>query len=319
MKKVIGFNIPCYNEEDNVIELCERIISLFSNELKDYDYLIQFIDNNSIDSTQEKLKYLCEKYSKVRAIFNVKNYRFTSAMYGLKVAEGDCVITIAADFEEPVETIPEFVKKWAEGNKMVLGTRRKSNENRIKLLFRKLYYKILDKCSDSTFINGFSGFGLYDRDILEEFKLRDDGGIAFRILIIQLGYSICTVEYDKKTRTRGKSKHSLISLLDDFFVTFVSSSTVAIRVILFMGFIMSVLSFLFAIAFLIMKLIFWDQYVAGMVPLLIGFSLIGSIQLLALGIIGEYVLLLNRRMQNIPYAIEKCRINFPNNIKGDKQ
>lgn len=214
-KRTIGINIPCYNEEENVVPICEAIIRLFENKLSGYDYRIQFIDNNSEDATQKRIRELCARYENVRAIFNEKNYRWTSSGYGLCQAEGDCVVVIAADFEEPVELIEEFVKYWEEGYGLVLGTKKGSNEKKRMFIMRRLYYHILESVSNMEIIDGFSGFGLYDRKFIEIYKKYCDHATVFRIFVSENGYRIKTVNYKKKERVFGRSKNSLYSLYND--------------------------------------------------------------------------------------------------------
>ena len=309
-KKTIGINIPCYNEEENVVPICEAIIRLFENKLSGYDYRIQFIDNNSEDATQKRIRELCARYENVRAIFNEKNYRWTSSGYGLCQAEGDCVVVIAADFEEPVELIEEFVKYWEEGYGLVLGTKKGSNEKKRMFIMRRLYYHILESVSNMEIIDGFSGFGLYDRKFIEIYKKYCDHATVFRIFVSENGYRIKTVNYKKKERVFGRSKNSLYSLYNDFIVTFVSCSTVGIRLATMLGMGISVVSVIAAIVYLILKLLRWNNFYAGIAPILIGMFFLGGVQLFIMGLLGEYILKLDKRLLRQPFVVERERINF---------
>ncbi len=319
-RKTIGINIPCYNEEENVVPICEAIIKLFDGELAGYNYLIQFIDNNSEDTTQEKIRDLCKKYMCVRAIFNEKNYRWYSSSYGLWQAEGDCIIAIAADFEEPVELIREFVKYWEEGYGLILGVKKSSNEKKRMFFMRKLYYHILESVSDIEIIDGFSGFGLYDRKFIEIYKNSCDYATVFRTFVSENGYRIKTIEYEKKERLHGKSKHSFLSLCDDFLVTFVSCSTVGIRLVTMSGMGLSIVSIMVALIYLILKILKWNSFNAGIAPILIGMFFLGGVQLFIMGLLGEYILKIDKRLLKQPFVVERERINFNDEWKkGDKE
>lgn len=316
-KRIIGINIPCYNEEENVVPLCEGIIELFKKELPEYDYRIQFIDNNSQDNTRINIFSLCEKYPKVRAIFNEKNYGSISGLYGLKQAEGDCVIQIAADFEEPIEKITELVKTWEKGYKVVLAIYKSNKEAFPMRFFRSEFYKLVAAFADEKIIRGFSGFGLYDRKFLETYKKIDDGGKAFRILISNNMYKDTTIEYIKTGRKKGKSKNTLYFLIRDFLITVVSSSTKVVHIISAVGFVLAALSFFTAIIYFILKLIFWNNFDAGIAPMLIGFFVLGSFEIFILGIIGEYLLMIDRKISKNPCVIEEKRLNF-SEMEDDK-
>jgi len=309
-KKTIGINIPCYNEEENVVPICEAIIQLFDKELSGYNYLIQFIDNNSEDKTQEKIRNLCKKYQGVRAIFNEKNYRWFSSNYGLWQAEGDCVIAIAADFEEPVELIKEFIKYWEEGYGLVIGIKKGSNEKKRMFFMRRLYYHILESVSDIEIIDGFSGFGLYDRKFIEIYKKCCDHATVFRTFVAENGFRIKTIKYEKKERIHGESKHSFFSLCNDFIITFVSCSTVGIRLVTILGMGISLVSIIVAIIYLVLKLLRWNDFNAGIAPILIGMFFLGGVQLFIMGLLGEYILKIDKRLVKQPFVVERERINF---------
>jgi len=309
-RKTIGINIPCYNEEENVVPVCEAIIHLFENKLPEYNYLIQFIDNDSKDATQKKIRELCNKYKNVRAIFNEKNYRWFSSGYGLWQAEGDCVIVIAADFEEPIWLIEKFVKEWEDGYELVLGTKKSSNEKRRMFLMRRLYYYILKGVSDIEIIDGFSGFGLYDRKFIEIYKTCCDHATVFRIFVAENGYRIKTIEYEKRERIHGKSKNSFLSLCNDFIVTFVTCSTIGIRLATILGIGLSIVSIIVAVIYFVLKLLRWDNFNAGIAPILIGMFFLGGVQLFIMGLLGEYLLKIDKHLIRQPFVVERERINF---------
>ncbi len=312
MKKTIGISIPCFNEAENVVLLCETIIKIFEEQLKEYNYIIQFIDNCSTDGTQELLIELCNKYTgTVRAIFNQENYRWKSSPHGFLNADGDCVIIIAADFEEPPELIPAMVHEWdINGYKIVAGTKAGSNEKKSMAFFRKLYYKINSMLNEYSFIDGFCGFGLYDREFIELFRKYYDEETVFRNFVARYGWKIKTLSYMKKTRTHGSSKHNIFSLFDDFIRTLTDGSYVGIRITTFLGFVISLISMLGGGVYFILKLIYWNAMTIGIAPLIIGMFFLGGIQLFVLGMIGEYIIKLDLRLTPKQIVHERKRIGF---------
>ena len=146
MKKKISVVIPTYNEEGNVKPLAESIVAVMETELPEYRYEILFIDNHSKDRTRMYLRELCAKNKNIKAIFNVRNFgQLRSPVYGLKQATGDCVIRMCADFQDPVDMIPKYVKAWEEGYKIVIGIKTSSKENKIMYALRSFYYKTIKK------------------------------------------------------------------------------------------------------------------------------------------------------------------------------
>lgn len=312
MRKTIGISIPCFNEAGNVVLLCETIIKIFEEQLKEYNYIIQFIDNCSTDGTQDLLENLCDKHKgKVRAIFNTENYKWKSSRHGLLNADGDCVIVIASDFEEPPEIIPLMVHEWADnGCKIVAATKVGTNENVAMAFCRKMYYKINALLNEYNFIDGFSGFGLYDREFIELYREHCDEGTVFRIFVARYGWNIKTVPYIKKARISGKSKHNIFSLFNDFLRTLVSGSYVGIRITTFVGFFVSLASILGGCIYLVFKLIYWNALPIGMAPLIIGMFFLGGVQLFVLGMIGEYIIKLDLRLMPQQIVHERKRIGF---------
>ena len=312
MRKTIGISIPCFNEAGNVVLLCETIIGIFEEQLKEYNYIIQFIDNCSTDGTQDLLENLCDKYrGKVRAIFNNENYKWKSGRHGLLNAEGDCVISIASDFEEPPETIPLMVHEWADnGYKIVAATKVGTNENVLMAYCRKMYYKISSLLCEYAFIDGFCGFGLYDREFVELYREYCDEEIIFRSFVARYGWSIKTVPYVKKTRTSGQSKNNIFSLFNDFLRTLADGSYIGIRITTFVGFFVSLASILGGGIYLVFKIIYWNAFPVGMAPLIVGMFFLGGIQLFVLGMIGEYIIKLDLRLTPKQIVHERKRIGF---------
>ena len=312
MKKTIGISIPCFNEEENVVPLCEAVIQIFEKQLPEYNCLIQFIDNCSTDRTPQLLEHLCEKYKGiVRAIFNEENYRWKSSTHGFLNTDGDCVIILASDFEEPPELIPAMVCEWAEhGYKVVAGVKEGTNENRCMAFFRRIYYRINSLLAETSFIDGFSGFGLYDREFIELFRAYQDEDRVFRSFVARYGWKIHTVPFVKKTRTSGQSKHNIFSLFNDFFRTLADGSYVGIRVTTFLGFLIAAFSVLGGMIYFVFKLMDWNAFSAGVAPLIIGMFFLGGVQLFVLGMIGEYIIKLDLRLTPKQMVHERRRIGF---------
>jgi polyisoprenyl-phosphate glycosyltransferase len=308
---VINVVVPTFNEEDNVIPLCEALINVITKKLTDYDYRIIFIDNYSRDKTRSRIRDLCEKNRKIKAIFNASNFgQFRSPFYGLTQATGDCNVMMAADFQDPPELIYDFVKKWEEGYKVVIGIKSKSQENKLIYAFRSLYYKMIKKISDVEQIEHFTGFGLYDRAFINVIKELKDPNPYIRGIVSELGFQRTEVEFTQPKRLHGKSTNNFFTLYDCAMIGITSYSKTFMRMATFIGFALAGLSAVAAIVYLVMKLLFWNSFAAGMAPLLIGVFFIGAIQIFFIGILGEYILSINTRVMQRPLVIEEKRINF---------
>lgn len=310
MKK-ISIVVPTFNEELNVIPLSEAITKEMADTLPEYDYEIIFIDNDSKDNTRPELRELCAKNSRIRAIFNAKNFgQFNSPVYGMTQAYGDAVILMCADFQDPVEMIPKFVHEWEKGYQVVAGQKTSSQENKLMYFLRGQYYKILHKYSEVEQIEQFTGFGIYDQSFIEVLRNLHDPTPFLRGIVAEFASSVKTIPYDQPRRRAGKTSNNFYRLYDAAMLSFTSYTKIGLRLATFIGFFFAVLSFLIALAYLILKLIYWDRFSAGTAPILIGIFLLGSLQLIFIGLIGEYVLSINQRVINRPLVIEKERINF---------
>ena len=309
-RKTIGVNIPCYNEQENVVPLTEQLIELFAQQLPSYDYIIQFIDNHSTDNTRPLLRQLCSEYPQVRAIFNARNFPRTSGYYGIVQAEGDCVISIPADFQVPLELIPKMVAEWENGARIVCLVKRSSEERQGMWNIRRLYYLFYKKFSDTQVLQGFTGSGLYDKTFLDLCRRIDDPIVAFFQQITELGYNIVKIPYREIVRRKGKSKSNIWMLLEYAIVRFTNASSVGPHLATIMGFLTALISLLAALGYLVAKLIWWDRFAAGTAPMLIGMFFIGAVQLFFIGLLGEYVLKVNTRVMRYPLVVEEERINF---------
>ncbi|MCR4689077.1 MAG: glycosyltransferase family 2 protein [Saccharofermentans sp.] len=312
MKK-ISVLIPCFNEQDNVEPMAEAVRNIFETELPEYDYELVFIDNDSTDLTRPRLRKICEENPKVKAIFNAKNFgQFNSPYYGLYQTTGDCTVSMCCDFQDPVEMIPKFVKEWEAGYKIVCGIKATSKENPIMRGLRTIYYKLIKKMSSVEQIEHFTGFGLYDKSFIKVLKDLKDPTPFLRGIVAELGYRRKDLTYEQQKRRAGKTHNNWYSLYDAAMLSFTSYTKVGLRIATIGGFILSALSMLVAVVYTILKLIFWDDFKAGMIPVLIGVFVMGSLQLFFTGLLGEYVLSMNQRIMNRPLVIEEERINFDN-------
>lgn len=310
MKKVV-INIPCYNEKNNIEELCYCIQSIFEEKIKQYDYQIQILDNASTDGTQQMVRELCGNNKKIRAILNARNFGAGNSIYnGLSQNDGDCAILLAADFQEPPEMIVKFLEEWEKGAKIVCGIKSSSKENRLMYALRSMYYKLIQGSSSIEQIEHFTGFGLYDRcftDFLRELK---DPYPSLRGLVAEFGYDIVKIEYVQKKRKSGRSSNNFLRLYDIAMKNFTTYTKVGLRIASLGGMLCSFISMILAVVYLILKLIYWDRFQAGMAPILIGMFLFCSIQTFFIGLLGEYIISMNIRVMNRPLVVERERLNF---------
>ncbi len=300
----------CYNEEGNVEEIYRQVKNIFK-DLPQYTYEYIFIDNASEDRTVEILKGIAKSDKNVKLIVNTRNFgHVRSAYYGILQAKGDAVICICSDLQEPPVLIKDFIKKWESGYKVVVGVKSKSKENFLMFFIRNVYYKLLNFFSETRQIKNFTGFGLYDRIIINKIKEIDDPYPYFRGLISEIGYSIATVEYIQPKRIKGVTKNNFYTLFDMAMLGFVNNSKLPLRLAIFIGFIFSIVCFSLGITYLIYKLLFWDRFQLGIAPLVIGLFFFFSVQLLFIGILGEYIGAIYTQVKKRPLVFEKERINF---------
>ena len=310
MKK-ISILIPCYNEEENVVPMSEAIVDLFENQLPQYDYELVFIDNDSHDRTRELLREICAGNPKIKAILNAKNFgQFNSPYYGILQTTGDCTIAMVCDFQDPIELIPQYLQEWENGYKIVIGIKSKSKENKIMYFLRSMYYKFIKKFSDVEQIEHFTGSGLYDKAFVDVLRDLKDPKPFLRGIVAELGFRRKDITYEQPKRRAGKSHNNFYTLYDAAMLSITSYTKIGLRLATFAGSILGGVSFLIAMIYLVMKLVMWDQFQAGMAPILIGMFFLGSIQLFFIGFIGEYVLSINERVMNRPLVVEEERLNF---------
>ncbi len=310
MKK-ISILIPCYNEEENVVPMGEAIVDLFTGELSNYDYELVFIDNDSKDQTRTLLRGLCAQNKHIKAIFNAKNFgQFNSPYYGMLQTTGDCVISMVCDFQDPIELIPQYIREWENGYKIVIGIKSSSKENKLVYGLRSLYYKFVKKFSDVEQIEHFTGSGLYDRDFVEVLRKLEDPTPFLRGIVAELGYRRKEIQYEQPKRRAGKTHNNFYTLYDAAMLSITSYTKIGLRLCTFSGILTGGISFIIGIAYLIMKLVRWNSFQAGTAPILIGMFMLGAIELFFIGMIGEYILSINQRVMKRPLVVEEERLNF---------
>lgn len=310
MRKTVSIMVPCYNEEENVVPISEAIVAQME-ELPQYDYELLFIDNCSTDNTRPLLRKICAKNKRIKAIFNVKNFgQFNSPYYGLCQTSGDCTISICADFQDPVEMIPTFLKYWEEGYQIVCGVKTSSKESPVMYKLRTMYYKLIKKFSTVDQIEHFTGFGLYDKSFINVLRQLNDPTPFIRGIVAELGGKRKEVPYEQPQRRAGKTHNNWYSLYDAAMLSFTSYTKIGMRIAEFTGFAFAILSLMIGVIYLIMKLIYWDRFVAGQAPTIIIVSLMCSVLLAFMGFLGEYISAINVRMMHRPLVVEEERINF---------
>jgi len=309
--KIISIVTACYNEEENVEALYNEVKKTFQEELKNYEYEHIFIDNASQDKTVSILKRLASADKNVKIIVNSRNFgHIRSPHHALLQASGDAVISIVADFQDPPNLIPGFIKKWEEGFKIVVGVKKQSDEPSLFFLIRKLYYKIVTSLAEIDLIGNFTGFGLYDKRVIEILRGIPDAYPYFRGLICDIGFEKATIEYHQPTRKRGITKNNFYTLFDMAMLGITTHSKVPLRFASMLGFSTAILSMLVALGYFIYKILLWDSFQVGQAPLVIGLFFFSSVQLIFIGIIGEYVGNIYTQVLKRPLVIEKERINF---------
>lgn len=310
MKKKISLFTPCYNEKDNIMPLYEKVTEIMKT-IPEYDYEYVIIDNCSEDGTDEILRKIAKNDKRVKVIFNIKNFGPSrSGSYGFFQTSGDCSICFAADFQDPPELIPEYIKKWEAGNKVVWGKKISSDEKASMFRVRKLYYKLIKKLSDNEQYENVTGFGLYDKEVMGYLRKYSGPTPNFRNMISEFGYKVEFIEYHQPVRRAGKSSYTFFKYLNVAINDVVNTSKVPLRLGTYIGAIIAFFSLLVAIFNIILKLMYWDSYNAGMASLTAGIFFFSAVQIMFIGIVGEYVGEILNRMNKHPMVVEKERLNF---------
>jgi len=308
--KLISIVTPCLNEEDNVTPLYEQIDAVFAS-LPQYSYELIFIDNDSDDRTVERIKAIAERDKRVKLIVNARNFgQVRSPYHALMQARGDAIIGMCCDLQDPPDLIPAFLGQWENGHKIVIGVKEESHDSRPMWAIRQMYYRIVHRIADVKVIPNFTGYGLYDRSVVEIMRRFDDPYPYFRGVISEIGFETATIPFKQPKRKRGITKNNFYSLYDLAMLGITSHSKVPLRLATMAGFSLSLLSLLVAIGYLIAKLMYWESFSVGMAPILIGLFFFASVQLFFIGILGEYIGSIHTRVLKRPLVVEKERVNF---------
>jgi dolichol-phosphate mannosyltransferase len=309
MKK-ISIISPTYNEEANIRELYIQVLAQIL-KFPQYQFEILFIDNASIDNTPQFLREIASQDQRVKVIINTRNFgHIRSPYWGILQTSGDATIYLASDFQDPPELIPSFIAAWEAGAKIALAVKPLSKGNVITHFLRKSYYRLLDRISDVAITNDSTGFGLYDKCVIDHLRTIADPYPFLRGLICELGYEIKTIPFIQPRRLRGISKNNIYTLYDIAMLGIVSHSLVPIRLLGFFGLLTSLVCFVVAIVFLVLKIIWWDSFPMGYAPILILTSFMFGIVLISIAVMGEYVASIHTYVRNRPIVVEKERINF---------
>ena len=312
----VGVVLPCYNEEGNIDELYKRLVKVFDS-LSQYTFEMLFIDNASTDGTVDTIKTLIDHDPRVKLIVNARNFgHIRSPFHGLMESGGDCVVTMCTDLQDPPELIGHFLDQWERGASLVLGRKKTSEEAPLFFAIRGLYYSLVRAMADVPLLEHVTGFGLYDRRVIEIMRNFDDPYPYTRGLIVEIGLPYVTIPYDQPLRKRGITKNNFYTLFDMALLGMTSHSKVPLRVATIAGFILSGLSLFVAIAFLILKLTFWYALPAGYAPIVIGVFFLGSVQIFLIGLVGEYVGAVLTQVRHRPLVVERER--FSRSVVEDK-
>jgi len=308
--KRISIVTPCYNEVDNIEELHAQIVQIMS-ELPEYQFEHIYIDNASTDGTVPILRRLAAADSRVKVILNARNFgHIRSPFHGILQAHGDAVIGMSSDLQDPPVLIKEFVRKWEEGYKAVLGVKTRSKETRLLFMLRKLYYRVLGKLSEVRLVENFTGFSLYDQQVVRILRQIDDPHPYMRGLIAEIGFETAKVEFVQPKRKRGITKNNFYTLYDMAMLGLTSNTKIPLRLATMVGFFTAAVSFLIGLFYFVYKLIYWNSFSTGLAPLVVGLFFVGGVQLFFLGIVGEYIGAIYTQVRHRPLVIEKERINF---------
>ena len=312
MKK-ISLISSCYNEEENLDTLHDRVIKAIEPYSNNYEFEYILLDNGSCDNTEGKLRELAQKDKRIKVILNARNFgHIRSPYYGMVQCSGDAIIYLASDLQDPPELIGDFIKKWEEGYKIVLGKKTQSEESFPMFMIRTAYYELISRIADddTSLVKNCTGFGLFDRCVIDIIKQLDDPYPYIRGLICDIGFEKAFVEYKQPSRRRGISKNNFYSLYDNAMIGIVKHSKVPLRLMTFLGFGLSFLSLGVAVFYFILKLMFWNEFALGLAPIIISLFFLGSVQLFCMGVLGEYIGAIYTRVNKKPVVVEKERINF---------
>ncbi|MEA5468200.1 glycosyltransferase family 2 protein [Spirulina sp. 06S082] len=309
--KLISFVIPVFNEEDNVNRIYDAIISLMKTELNDFDYEIIFTDNHSYDGTFELLRDLANINSCVRIIRFSKNFGYQRSIYtGYLNARGDFAVQLDADLQDPPELVPEFIKFWQQGYKVVYGVRKTRKEGWLIQTIRKIFYRLIDFLSEDSLPHDAGDFRLVDRVVIDTLREIDDYQPYLRGTIAAMGFNQIGIDYNRRDRKYGQSKFSFRSMVHLSIDAILNHSIIPLRIASYAGISISFFTLCLSLIYLFARLIFGVNMPAGFATTTILILLSFSVNALFLGIIGEYLGRIYQQVKKRPLTIIEKRINF---------
>ncbi|MFK4492322.1 glycosyltransferase family 2 protein [Bradyrhizobium sp. USDA 336] len=313
MAKTISVVTPVFNEQDNVVELCNRVATVMAGAGYEYEHIL--IDNASTDRTVEILRGIAAKDVRVKVIVNTRNFGYVrSSFHAVLQASGDAVVLIHADLQDPPEMIPQLIAKWEEGYKTIMAIKPTSEEWPVMFHLRRLYYRTISRISDVPLVQDATGSGLYDRFVIDVLRKLDEPYPYFRGLVCEVGHKITTVPFHQPRRNRGFSSQNFYSLYELGMLGVTKHSKVPLRLMTMLGFLVSTVSLAVFLASVGTKLLFWNSFELGLAPILIGFFFFVGIQILFLGLIGEYLGSIQTQVRHLPHVIEAERVNFTSEV-----
>ena len=308
-RKLISVVTPCYNEEDNIDELCQRVAKVMDALPYDYEHI--YIDNCSTDQTVPRVKEKAAKDKRIKLIVNARNFgHIRSPYHAILQTNGDACVLIASDLQDPPEMIAEFINKWEQGYKVVLAVKPESEESSLMFLVRRAYYSFVTRISEVPLIQNATGAGLFDRVVVDILRKINDPYPYFRGLLCEIGFPIAVVSFKQPRRQRGITKNNFYTLFDIAMLGITNHSKIPLRLMTMSGFVLSFLSLVVAMCFLVAKLLFWNSFQLGTAPILIGIFFFGAVQTFFIGLLGEYIGSIHTQVRNMPLVIEMERVNF---------
>ena len=311
MKKMISIVTPLYNEEDNVAHLCARVAKTVQEELPQYRHEHICIDNHSTDDTVARLRAIAKQDQRLKIIVNAWNFGYErSALHGILQASGDAVALLSGDLQDPPEILPQLISQWQAGYKVTLSVKQGSEESALMYRIRAWYYHLIARMSDVPLVKNATGSGLFDRRVIDILREIKEPCPYLRGLVCELGFPVSTVSYIQPKRQAGKTTYNFFSLCSAASNGITKYSNLPLRLMTFIGFTLSFISLLIACGYFLAKLLFWNSFVLGQAPILIGIFFFAAVQMFCLGVLGEYIGAIHTYVRNMPKVIEKERINF---------